>query len=119
MTPDSEKVLALVFAWLNGNFESLMYDACPDEPEIAWGAILEILKRELTEDQMALLAAGPMEDLMVHHGSTFTNRVEQEAKVNDRFNNLLGESLASRNASRNLGASGDCTQGGLVILASF
>jgi hypothetical protein len=45
-----------------------MYDACTEEPETAWQSVLEILKLELTDDQRALLAAGPMEDLLAWHG---------------------------------------------------
>jgi hypothetical protein len=87
---ESEKVSALVAVWFAGDSEGAMYDAITDEPEIAWQTILEILKRELTDDQRALLAAGLMEDLLVWHGAAFIDRVEEEAKVNPRFNHLLG-----------------------------
>lgn len=90
MATESEKVSALVAAWFAGDSESAMYDASTEEPEIAWQAILEILKRELTDDQRALLAAGLMEDLLVWHGAAFIERVEDEAKANSRFNYLLG-----------------------------
>src|SRR5262245_7875762 len=68
----------------------MMYDACIEDPETAWRAILEILKRDLTDDQTALLAAGPLEDLLVWHGPAFINRVEDEARLNSPFNHLLG-----------------------------
>jgi hypothetical protein len=90
MTSKHEKAMALVAAWHQGDPESIMYDACTDQPEAAWEAILEILKSELTEDQEAMLAAGAMEDLMVYHGPVFIDRIEQEAKANTRFNHLLG-----------------------------
>jgi len=67
-----------------------MFDAVYDSPEVAWLAILEILARELTEDQMASLAAGALEDLLGTHGPQFIERVEHEAKQNERFNHLLG-----------------------------
>ncbi len=85
-----EKVSRLVEAWFAGDSESEMYDASTEEPETAWPVILEILKRELTEEQEALLAAGLLEDLLWYHGAAFINRVEAEAKVNARFNHLLG-----------------------------
>ncbi|MCU0784544.1 MAG: hypothetical protein MUF81_10990 [Verrucomicrobia bacterium] len=85
-----EKVSELVEAWYAGISEGAMYDASTEEPDIAWQAILEILKRELTDDQRAFLAAGLMEDLLVWHGAAFIIRVEEEAKVNPRFNHLLG-----------------------------
>jgi len=65
-----------VTAWFAGDSESLMYDESTEEPEIAWSVILEILKHELTDDQRALLAAGPLEDLLVWHGASFIGRVK-------------------------------------------
>lgn len=85
-----ERVSMLVEAWLAGDDEGAMYDASTDEPELAWQAILEILKRELTDEQRELLAAGPMEDLLVRHGAAFIGRVEAEANVNSRLNHLFG-----------------------------
>jgi hypothetical protein len=68
----------------------MMYDVVHDEPEVAWPVILRILERELTDDQTALLAAGPLEDLLVLHGPQFIERIEGEAQRNPRFNHLLG-----------------------------
>ena len=85
-----QEVNLLVSNWFAGDSESLMHDVCTEKPEIAWRAILEILKHELTDDQRSLLAAGPLEDLLVWHGSVFIDRIEQESKANARFNYLLG-----------------------------
>src|SRR5437016_12763317 len=72
-------------------FESdkTMFDTCTEAPEIAWSAILQIFQCELTEEQMSLLAAGPVETLLSHHGSTFIERVEREARQSSRFRYLL------------------------------
>lgn len=67
-----------------------LYDVVHYEPEIAWPAILQILTNELTEDQIAVLAAGPLEDLLGVHGLQFIDRIEREAEQNSRFNHLLG-----------------------------
>jgi hypothetical protein len=67
-----------------------MYDVVHDEPEVAWAAILQILQRDLTEDQTAVLAAGPLEALLALHGPKFIKRVESEAEGNPRFSHLLG-----------------------------
>ena len=56
----------------------------------AWQAILKLLQRDLTEDQMALLACGPLEMLLTWHGAAFIDRVAHEAGQNPRFNHLLG-----------------------------
>lgn len=85
-----QKVEALVTSWFAGDSEFAMYDASTEDPEAAWLAILEILKHDLTEDQEALLAAGPLEDLLVWHGAAFIKRIEEEAMANARLNHLLG-----------------------------
>ena len=78
----------LVATWLSG--EHTMFDACTEEPEIAWQAILEISKHDLTDEQKSLLAGGPLETLLTWHGALFIDRVENQAKVDSRFNYLLG-----------------------------
>lgn len=70
--------------------EFTMIDIVHDEPELAWSAILQILTQDLSEMQTALLGAGPLESLLGMHGAQFIDRVEQEAKQNERFNHLLG-----------------------------
>lgn len=77
-----------VEGWLRG--EHTMFDACTEQPEVAWSATLRLLHRDLTEDQLALLAAGPLETLLAYHGEAFIERVEREALKNPRFNHLLG-----------------------------
>ena len=76
--------------WFEGGELMLDVDAAQDMPEEIWSAILKILEHELTDEQIALLAAGPMEDLLAQHGVQFIERVEAEAKRNPRFNHLLG-----------------------------
>jgi hypothetical protein len=78
----------VVAAWFEG--EHTMFDVVHDSPEVAWSAILQILKRELTGEQISLLAAGPLESLLATHGPLFIDRIEREADHNPRFNHLLG-----------------------------
>ena len=72
-------------------FESdkTMFDACTAAPEVAWAAILQIFQHDLSEEQMSLLAAGPVETLLSHHGPDFIDRVEREARQSSRFRQLL------------------------------
>jgi hypothetical protein len=81
-------VSEVVAAWVGG--EHTMYDAVHDSPEVAWPAILEILSRGVTDEQLSLLAAGPLEDLLASHGAQFIERVEEEARRSPSFNRLLG-----------------------------
>jgi hypothetical protein len=83
-----QTVSDVVSMWFDG--EQTMYDAVHDSPEVAWPAILQILDRALTEDQLSVLAAGPLEDLLAMHGPEFIDRIEHEAEQNPRFNHLLG-----------------------------
>src|SRR6266478_5670114 len=83
-----ERVNDLVKEWFAG--DELMFDACTEEPELAWLAILAISRHTLTEEQMALLAGGPLETLLSWHGGEFIDRVVAQAKHDPRFNHLLG-----------------------------
>lgn len=67
-----------------------MADYIFDTPEFVWEVVLQIIQHDLTEEQQALLAAGPIEDLLALHGAQFIDRVEQQAQASPRFANLLG-----------------------------
>lgn len=69
--------------------DQTMFEACTETPEIAWSAILQIFQHELTEKQISLLAAGPVETLLSHHGAAFIDRVEREARQSAHFQYLL------------------------------
>lgn len=69
---------------------SKLNDASWHDPEAAWCAILKLITHKLTDEQLSLLAAGPLEDLLSEHGSSFIDRVEQEVTANKRFDYLLG-----------------------------
>ena len=86
----SEEIENLICEWLREDPEFKMHNACCDQPETAWQVILRLVELDLTEDQRALLAGGPVENLLALHGPQFIDRVEREAKVNPRFNHLLG-----------------------------
>jgi hypothetical protein len=88
MNMSEKTVNGLVAAWFAGEYT--MFDACSEEPETAWLAILEISRRDLTEEQKGLLASGPIETLLAWHGPSFIDRLEREARANVSFGNLLG-----------------------------
>jgi len=89
-----QSVSEIVEEWLQQSSRedgtATLNDVVHDEPEVAWLAILQILERELTERQTAVLAAGPFEDLLAFHGPEVIDRVEREAARNPRLNHLLG-----------------------------
>jgi hypothetical protein len=64
-----------------------------DFPELAWSSILAVLEQigaNVEDRRFAVLAAGPLEDLMDQHGEAFIGRVEAEARRNPAFALLLG-----------------------------
>jgi hypothetical protein len=63
------------------------------DPELALDVILKILGRIEalpTATPFQDLAAGPLENLLAHHGPAIIDRVEGEARNNDEFKLLLG-----------------------------
>jgi hypothetical protein len=63
------------------------------DPDAGLAVILLILERidpVPTADLFQVLAAGPLEELLVHHGPAIIDRVEQQARDDPRFNLLLG-----------------------------
>ena len=53
-------------------------------------AILESIDADPSSRLFQVLAAGPLEDLLAHHGAAVVAQVEAEAKSNPRFSLLLG-----------------------------
>jgi len=65
-------------------------DLPENDPDEAWEFINAVLARHPSDKVIAVLAAGPLEDLLVYHGDAFIERVEERAREDDAFNNLLG-----------------------------
>jgi hypothetical protein len=83
VTPDQ-----LVQAFHDGGIS--FNGAAREAPEVAWQAIVALSREALTDQQIAVLAAGPLEDLLAYHGPAFIDRVEREARVYRAFRQLLG-----------------------------
>lgn len=65
-------------------------ELCEESPEECWDIILGILRKDSNAKVLSNLAAGPLEDLLVAHGAMFVEKIEQQAKTDERFRNLLG-----------------------------
>lgn len=61
-----------------------------EQPHEAWSAILKIVARNQNPRVIRLLAAGPMEELLVHHGREMITEVESLARENPQVASLLG-----------------------------
>jgi hypothetical protein len=70
--------------------EQTFGSAPKDYPEEAWAAIIELSRSSLTQQEIGALAAGPLEDLLLYHGTTFIDRIEREARIYPAFRHLLG-----------------------------
>jgi|ERR1700741_2337720 len=55
-----------------------------------WQFILGIYKRDLPDNLIAVLAAGPLEDLLAKRGPDFIDRIEELARRDPKFNHQLG-----------------------------
>lgn len=82
----------LVSEWLSGEDCTMADGLLPPfpDPEAVWQAVLRIMQHELSEEQISLLAAGPVEDLLVHYGAQFIDRIEAEALRSQAFAHVLG-----------------------------
>ena len=67
-----------------------LWELSRNDPETAFDVILSILQADDTFPIVAVLSAGPLEDLLAHHGPAFIDRIEDEASRNPRFRHLLG-----------------------------
>jgi hypothetical protein len=60
-----------------------------EEPERSWLIVNKILEIDDSDLILMGLAAGPLEDLLVTHGSDFIERIESVAKSDLRFRKML------------------------------
>ena len=59
-------------------------------PDMAIEFIDQVILRGLTDEQRALFAAGPLENLLAWHGPQVIDRVEAKARKDPAFRSLLG-----------------------------
>jgi hypothetical protein len=67
----------------------LLVHLIDDEPEVAWDLILGMVARAPDDDALSRVAAGPLEDLLCHHGVEFIDRAEVLAASDPRFKKCL------------------------------
>ena len=58
-------------------------DAIRDDPEVAWSLIGQLVATASDDEDLDMIGAGPLEDLLCDHGPLFIDRVEKLA-VSDR-----------------------------------
>jgi len=55
------------------------------DPDEAWKLICILVNKAPSDDLLAFIAAGPLEDLLHKHGLTVIDRVEEESRKNGRM----------------------------------
>ena len=66
-------------------------DLTNNHPEEAWNAIKSIFEiAEHEQEIIGMLAAGPLEDLLIQNGPTIFQTMSDYLKVNPRFKKCLG-----------------------------
>ena len=71
--------------WAWETLETLV-DHDPDE---AWRITCLLVDKTTSNEALAYVAAGPLEDLLKKHGPTIIDRVEDECRRNSRFQDAL------------------------------
>jgi hypothetical protein len=61
-----------------------------DDPETLWTFIQIVNSRENTPKVVAILAAGPVENLIAYHGEEYIDRIIEFARKDPKFNYVLG-----------------------------
>ncbi|MGH8617796.1 MAG: DUF6869 domain-containing protein [Burkholderiales bacterium] len=87
----------LVAAWIAaqeaGEIDSWAITAMGDipqlEPELGWELIVRIHAVPISEEVRDMLAASPLEDLLVYHGEQFFPRIKELALRDPVFRNML------------------------------
>jgi hypothetical protein len=67
-----------------------MYDLIHEQPETAFGLIVEIWGRDQSRPVIQQLSAGPLEDLLAAHGERMIQAIEKQAAGDPTFRKLLG-----------------------------
>ena len=74
-----------IYGWAT----ELLVHLTEDEPEVAWDLVLGLVERASGEEEPGWVGAGPLEDLLCHHGLTWIDRVEERARFDPRFRRCL------------------------------
>ena len=61
-----------------------------EKPEALWEFIIRTFEKEMSDKTFAMIAAGPLEDLLAYFGEQYIDSIEELARKNPRFNYLLG-----------------------------
>lgn len=72
---------------------------CEVQPQDALNAIRAISEGTTSVEVLSVLAAGPLENLLVQHGPMIVDQVIEQAQASERFRELLGGMWSGRVAA--------------------
>ena len=75
---------------LSESIETVLNFNLDGDSEPLWQFILASYRLEMSAKVFAILAAGPLEDLLADFGPSYIDRVEKLARQDPKFNELLG-----------------------------
>jgi hypothetical protein len=78
--------------WAQGWFQTVAEEL----PAVAWPVVLALVQLARSDEDLAWVAAGPLETLLAHHGALVVGRVEQEVAVNHKFRKALSQVWRNR-----------------------
>jgi len=64
--------------------------ALDGQSDLLWRFILKVYTRNLPQKTISVLAAGPLEDLIAKFGAQYIDQIEDLARKDPQFNDLLG-----------------------------
>lgn len=68
-----------------------VHETIVDRPEEAWLLIGELILKAQSEEILAMIAAGPLEDLLAQYPYEFIERVEESARKDTKFRTCLAD----------------------------
>jgi hypothetical protein len=74
-----------IYGWAS----QMLVHQIDENPDAAWNLVLGLIARAPDDDSLGWVGAGPLEDLLCHHGEMLIDRVEQLAKADPRFKQCL------------------------------
>ena len=75
--------------WMDDVLTEWMY-VDEESSDLLWRFIQNVYPRDMSDKTISLLAAGPLEHFLAHHGPAYIDQVETLARKDPKFNYLLG-----------------------------
>ncbi len=92
-TPTNIEILDAWFAYLATSCKNDAYcwaweavdSAVRDTPQIGWSLILQLIAQAPSNEMLAHVAAGPLEDFVMQHVVTYIEQIEDRARKDPKF----------------------------------